>query len=280
MNSKQLLSTYGLKWNPFDKPPVEGLVATPQIEQFCWRVENAVAEGGFAMISGGVGHGKTDALRLVRHRLDQMSEVQIVEMERPQSGLADLYRELGDKFALDYRVTNRYSCFKALRERWHAHIESTLCRPVVIIDEAQQMLPVVLSELRLMSTAALDSRTIVTVILCGDERLPEKFKQDDLVPLGSRIRIRLVQAPKPKDELVRIITEACAKAGNPNLLTKGLTNTIADHAVGNIRTMMGIAQDLLVEGMRKDLSQLDEKLFVEFCAGNTLPPKGPGRKRT
>lgn len=275
MNQKQLLSTYGLKWNPFDKPPVEGMVTTPEVENFIWRVENLVLDGGFAMISGGVGNGKTGAMRLLRHRLEGLSEVQVCEIDRPQSGLADFYRELGDKFSLDYRVTNRYSCFKQLRDRWRSHIESTLFRPVVLIDEAQQMQSLVLSELRLMSSTALDSRTIVTVILCGDDRLPEKFKQDDLVPLGSRLRTRLHQDLKPRDELIRIISEAITKAGNPNIMTKGLINTVADHAVGNLRTMMGMAYDLLIEAMRLELPQLDEKLFIELYSG---PPKGPGTK--
>ena len=176
MNTKKLLSTYGLKWNPFDQTPVEGLVTTPEIENFCWRIENLVMDGGFAMITGSVGMGKSTALRLLNHRLSGLNEVQVAQVERPQSSLADFYRELGDKFAQQYSVSNRYSCFKQLRDKWRAHIESTLFRPVVLVDEAQEMQPFVLSELRLMSSTQLDSRPLITIILCGDDRLPEKFK--------------------------------------------------------------------------------------------------------
>ena len=111
MNSKKLLSNYGLKWNPFEQTPVEGLIPTPEIDNFCWRIENLVMDGGFAMITGAVGSGKSVALRILNQRLSELSEVEVVQMERPQSSLADFYRELGDKFAQQFSVSNRYSCF-------------------------------------------------------------------------------------------------------------------------------------------------------------------------
>jgi len=280
VNLKKLLSTYGLKWNPFDQTPVEGLVTSQEIDNFCWRTESLVMDGGFAMATGGVGTGKSTALRLLFQRLAALSEVQVAVIERPQSGLADFYRELGDKFGLEFRVSNRYSCFKQLRELWKAHIESTLFRPVVLIDEAQETHALVLNELRLLGSSKLDSRPVITVVLCGDDRLPEKFKHPDLTPLGSRIRNRLVLGPRSREDLARILSESISKAGNPNLFTKGLIHTIADHAIGNMRTMMNMALQLLEEGMRRDLTQMDEKLFLElYSQPPTSSPTKPGRKQ-
>ena len=279
MNNKKLLSNYGLKWNPFDQTPVEGLVATPEVENFCWRIENLVMDGGFAMITGDVGMGKSTALRILNHRLSELSEVQVAQVERPQSSLADFYRELGDKFSLQYSVTNRYGCFKQLREKWRSHIESTLFRPVVLIDEAQEMQPFVLSELRLMSSTQLDSKPIITIILCGDDRLAEKFRRPDLLPLGSRIRVRLNHEAKGREDLTQIMTEAIRKAGNPNLLTKGLINTLADHSIGNMRAMMNMAAELLEEGLRRETSQLDEQLFIEMYSQTAKSKGSKGRRK-
>ena len=70
MNSKKLLAFYGLKWNPFSPElPSEGLLTTPKIEHFAWRVEQLVQEGGFALITGESGTGKSVALRIVAGRL-------------------------------------------------------------------------------------------------------------------------------------------------------------------------------------------------------------------
>lgn len=68
--NKQILSLYGLKWNPFTPDvPVEALLSTAQIETFAWRVENLAREGGFALVSGDPGTGKSVALRIVVDRL-------------------------------------------------------------------------------------------------------------------------------------------------------------------------------------------------------------------
>ena len=57
MNAKKLLSLWGLKWNPFSPElPSEGLLVTARIENFAWRVEQLVQEGGFALISRRVGN--------------------------------------------------------------------------------------------------------------------------------------------------------------------------------------------------------------------------------
>ena len=66
MNNKKLLALWGLKWNPFSPElPGEALLVTPKIENFTWRVEQLVQEGGFALITGESGTGKSVALRIV-----------------------------------------------------------------------------------------------------------------------------------------------------------------------------------------------------------------------
>ena len=99
------------------------------------------------------------------------------------------------------------------------------------------------------------------------------------MPLGTRIRTRLVQEPKNRGELVEILTESVRKAGNPNLLSKGLVNTLADHAIGNLRTMMNMAAELLEEGLRRELNQLDEKLFVGMYSRTKKPKPKNGRPK-
>ena len=86
MNSKKLLALYGLKWNPFSPDlPSEGLLTTPRIEHFAWRVEQLVQEGGFALITGESGTGKSVALRIVAGRLPVLRDVTVGVIERPQS---------------------------------------------------------------------------------------------------------------------------------------------------------------------------------------------------
>ena len=100
MNAKKLLSLWGLKWNPFSPElPSEALLVTAKIESFAWRVEQLVQEGGFALISGESGTGKSVALRIVAERLSALRDVVVGVVERPQSKSGDFYRELGDIFS-------------------------------------------------------------------------------------------------------------------------------------------------------------------------------------
>ena len=273
MNPKKLLSLWGLKWNPFSPElPSDGLWLPPKIEHFAWRVEQLVQEGGFALITGESGTGKSVALRIVAERLGALRDVLVGVLERPQSKTADFYRELGDVFSVKLSPANRYGGFKMLRERWRAHLSSSRIKPVLLIDEAQQMSPEVLSELRILSSADFDATALLTVVLSGDGRLLELLRHQDLVPLLNRIRTRLVTEAATREELSELLHHALAKAGSPSLMTAELLDTLVDHAAGNCRLLMTLGGELLAYGMAQDLAQLDEKAFLEvFQPGRPRP---------
>jgi general secretion pathway protein A len=264
MNSKTLHALWGLKWNPFSPQlPTEGLQATPKIDQFAWRVEQLVQEGGFALITGESGTGKSVALRIVANRLAAIRDVVVGVIERPQSKNSDFYRELGDIFAVKLTPSNRWGGFKALRERWKAHLASSRIRPVLLIDEAQEMAGEVLAELRILSSADFDATSLLTVVLSGDGRLLELLRQEHLVPLGTRIRTRLVTEPAAREELLDLLHHALTTAGNPTLMTTELIDTLVDHCAGNYRLLMTMCADLLAYGMAHDIARLDEKCYLE-----------------
>lgn len=62
---------------------------------------------------------------------------------------------------------------------------------MLLIDEDQEMTASALSELRLLSSAELDSRSILTTVLAGDLRLAHRLEEAQLLPIASRIRPRL-----------------------------------------------------------------------------------------
>ena len=73
--SKKLLALYGLKWNPFAPDvPIEALQVSRRIESFCWRAEQLVGEGGFAL-TGAPGTGKSVTLRILAERLGAQRDV-------------------------------------------------------------------------------------------------------------------------------------------------------------------------------------------------------------
>lgn len=261
---KKLLALYSLKFNPFSADiPTSALFPTPATESFCWRIENQVGEGGFALVSGEPGSGKSAALRLLSDRLSALQDVMVGLLSRPQASILDFYRELGYLFGVALSPHNRWNGAKTLREKWQAQIEASLYRPALIIDEAQEMNTSVFSELRLLSSTNLDSRSILLVILAGDSRLTDRLHHTDLLPIASRIRTRLRMEPATPQQLRECLAHLLAKAGNPNLMNAPVQNALCEHAVGNYRLLVNMANELLALALSRELPQIDEKLFFE-----------------
>ena len=274
MNNTDIRSQYGLKYNSFlpDVPP-EALFAIPGSERFAHRVQTMAAQGGFALITGDPGLGKSKTLQRIAHQLEQIPDLTVGVMQRPQSALSDFYRELGELFNVGLSPANRYGGFKALRTRWKNHCQSTLLRPVLLIDEAQQVSNECLTELRLLQSHHFDSQSLLFTILCGDGRLPERFRTAELLPLGSRIGPRLALSPLSPEQLQDFLNFALDQAGNGQLMTTELIRTLAAHAANNLRVLNQMAAEMLVAAAGRNLPRIDESLFFELFSPTGSKPR-------
>jgi type II secretory pathway predicted ATPase ExeA len=278
--NKKLLALYGLKWNPFvPSAPAGALYLTQPLKSFCWRVRQLAGEGGFALISGAPGAGKSAALRILAAQMANQRDIKLGIISRPQANLADFYRELGDIFAVQLRPHNRWGGTKTLRQCWQAHFDSALFRPILVIDEAQEMQPSVLAELRLLASTELDAHVLLTVVLAGDARLAERLRAEEFLPLASRMRVRLVLERTPPQELQDCLRHILQEAGAPNLMTPEVISALCDHAQGNLRALMIMADELLAAAIQREARQIDQTLFFETCAPPSTAKPAAGRRR-
>jgi len=273
VTDRKLLAFYGLKYNPFlPSIPGDDLWSPPGADTFMYRVENLVMDGGFGLVTGEPGLGKSKLLHVLANRLAGLDGVVVGIMERPTSRLGDFYRELGHLFGVTLAPANRYGAFTALREKWRNHIASTLFRPVLLVDEAQEAAAETLNEMRLLGSERFDSKNLLTVVLCGDTRLTDRFRHPSLLPLGTRIRTRCLLQPYGRDDLLRLLRHLLERAGAPQLCTPGLCEVLADHCAGNPRVLCQTGTELLELALRRDKPVLDEGLFLEVF------DRTPGRK--
>ena len=137
------------------------------------------------------------------------------------------------------------------------------------------MLASVLPELRILSSGKFDAETYLTVVLAGDTRLADRFRHPELLPIGSRIRTRLVLDYASHDELRDILRHALKKAGAPKLLTESLQEVLVEHAVGNYRVLKTMAGELLMAACEREPPAIDEKLYLEL-----FEERSTGRRST
>ena len=107
----------------------------------------------------------------------------------------------------------------------------------------------------------LDSRSLLMIILAGDQRLAARLGEMDLLPIASRIRSRLRLEELTPQQLQECLNHLLKTAGNPRLLTTPLIQTLCEHAAGNLRLLMNMAHDLLARIFH-------ESFFHEICASS------------
>lgn len=146
---------------------------------------------------------------------------------------------------------------------------------MLLIDEAQELASDCLTELRLLASARFDAESFLVNLLCGDGRLPERFRTPELLPLGSRIRARLALGALPPEELQAYLTFSLEQAGAPQLCTPDLVQTLVTHAAGNLRVLTHMAAELLSAAAERNLPRLNEALYIQVLA----PPAKPRRVR-
>jgi len=280
-----LSSQYGLSFHPFSSDiPVEALTTGKQIDAFLFRVTQQLRDGGFIAVTGDPGTGKSAVLRIVASQLQATADTKVGIISRPQSNNADFYRELGHLFGVSLSPHNRWAGSKALREQWLAHIDKTRTRPVVIIDEVQEMKVSVLSELRLLSSLNLDARALLTVVLAGDERLTARLNTPDMLPILSRIRTHLQLGYAEPEHLYAVLDRTLEHAGRADLITDDVKRALSTHANGNLRAMMVMADHLLSHVVQHELGRIDEQVFFDVFkqsldTGAATKPSNTKRRR-
>ena len=133
---------------------------------------------------------------------------------------------------------------------------------------------------KLFNKSHIDSQSLLFTILCGDNRLPERFRSAELLPLGSRIGPRLALLPLSPEQLVDYLNFALDQAGNAQLMIAELIRTLAAHAANNLRVLNQMAAELLAAAVKKNMPRIDESLFFELFSptGSKPSPNNPRKQ--
>ncbi|MGA7105550.1 MAG: AAA family ATPase [Candidatus Deferrimicrobiaceae bacterium] len=186
---------------------------------------------GFIVVTGDIGVGKTTVCRALLRRLSGAFSTALVL--NPMLTEKELVRGILDDFAVettngtkkDYLdALNRYLLSEAERGR----------RPVLIIDEAQNLSPVLLEQVRLLSNLETEKRKLLQIVLIGQKELKDKLSLHSLRQLNQRVTVRAEILPLTVAEQSRYIDHRLGVAGGAGraFLSSGAEKVICRRSKG------------------------------------------------
>ncbi|MFD2176390.1 AAA family ATPase [Veronia pacifica] len=220
--------------------------------------------GGLALLSGEVGTGKTMTLRALRERMTENS--QVIELLNPAVSVKELMQTLCDELELPYDETDGTKRLHDLIVAKLKANDAADMQTVLLVDEAQHLLPDVLEQLRLLTNIETSERKLLKVILIGQPELLELLRQPNLRQLAQRITARYHLMPLVTEEVKEYISHRLSCAGGLDpLFEPGAIKVIAKETGGIPRLINLVCDAALKKACLQRCYRVDSKLAAKAC---------------
>lgn len=222
--------------------------------------------GGFVLLTGEVGTGKTTVSRCLMADLPE--KTQLAFILNPTLSSQELLATICDQLKIRYRKTG--ATLKTLTDKIaekllknHANDINTL----LIIDEAQHLEPQVLEQLRLLTNLETNTKKLLQVILIGQPELQQLLKRRDLRQLAQRITARYHLLPLNKAELALYIKHRLSVADcHRALFNNGALRVIHQLSQGIPRLINLICHSALMEAYNSNNAVVDKKIVFKAAS--------------
>jgi len=186
---------------------------------------------GFIVMTGDIGVGKTTVCRTLLGRLS--GEFTTALVLNPMLTEKELVRGILDDFGAEHANGTKKDCLDALNRFLLAEAARGR-RPVLIIDEAQNLSPPLLEQVRLLSNLETEKRKLLQIVLIGQKELKEKLSLPSLRQLNQRVTVRAEILPLTRKETSRYIDHRLGVVGGAGrrFLSAGAERAIFRHAKG------------------------------------------------
>lgn len=156
-------------------------------------------DGGFVLLTGEVGTGKTTVCRCFLEQIPDDTDVAFVL--NPKLNVEELLATICDELSIPYigdsiSIKDYVDCINNFLLRQHSNGRHT----VLIIDEAQNLSADVLEQLRLLTNLETHEKKLLQIVLLGQPELQEMFRQPELRQLSQRVTARFhLNAMQPEE---------------------------------------------------------------------------------
>lgn len=239
---------FGFNEKPFTITPNPHFIYLSNIhrEAFARLLYGVDSHAGFITLTGEVGTGKTTLLRTLMSHLDQEKYRNALILNSHLTRVQLLSNICGE-FEIEVKQKNSAGYLDALN-RFLLDQNSQGKTVVLVIDEAQNLKPDVLEQVRLISNLETERDKLVQIILAGQPEFDDILNRHDLRQLNQRITIRCNLLPMDFVDTAEYIRHRMKLAGgrNPELFSKGAVRKIFNFSKGFPRLINVVSEQALV----------------------------------
>jgi general secretion pathway protein A len=225
---------------------------------------------GFIELTGEVGSGKTTLCRAVLSNLGAGVETALIL--NPSLTETQLLRALLNDFGLEIRGRDRLSYIEKLNE-FLLSMNREGTNVALLIDEAQDLSPQVMEQVRLLSNLETDQHKLIQIVLCGQPELKARLARPDLRQLRQRITVRYHIPPLTVGETREYIQHRLDVAGGNGSVwfDDGALKQLYRYAKGGPRLINAVCDHALLAGYVARSRRIDASCVrkaVEQLEGN------------
>ena len=224
--------------------------------------------GGFILLTGEVGTGKTTLNRCLLEQLPEQTDIAIVL--NPALSAVELLATVCDEFEVEYEQGT--DSLKLLTDALHQFLlanHHANRRTVLMIDEAQHLGFEVLEQIRLLTNLETDEKKLLQIILTGQPELADMLRRPELRQLNQRITARFNLTPLNAPETAAYIQHRLQIAGLPS--KRVVFPSAASQAVyrlsGGIPRLVNLLCDRAMMGAYgRQVEEVSARLVAEAAA--------------
>jgi type II secretory pathway predicted ATPase ExeA len=240
-----LRSAFGMHTVPFTREiRIEDQLVMPMHEEALEGLLRALDGRMSAALIAPAGTGKTALLRRLVARLPE-ARYQVRTVKVTGLSKRDLCREIAA--ACGVPSAGSYPALvRRLTERFEATLDDGGVRPVLVLDEAHELRPEVLSMLRLLTNFKMDSRLVLSLVLSGQPPLATLLRRDDQEAIARRLAFYATLRTLSDEETRAYVEHRCAIAGaarSPFDLAS--VDALYEMSRGNLRAIDSLALEAL-----------------------------------
>jgi len=233
-------------------------------------------------MTGEVGTGKTLLVRCLLELLNRQ-QVSFANVFNPLLSGAEFLRYVVGDLGLRSQDNSKSSLLPTLNEFLIDRYRKGLCT-VLIVDEAQYLLPEVLEEIRLLTNLETSQQKLLQILLVGQPELEERLDSNDLRQLKQRIalrcRLEALDEQETKDYIAQRLRRAGMAAGAESVFPADAISSVYQYSHGIPRLINTLCENALVAAFAQQTKIVSPDMVREVSAEFRLdlaPAKAPAK---